>query len=304
MPEYKYPFGSVWLSYTALGDLKKCRKLYILRNTRKIGGLKPQVVNPHITLGEVVHETLNVISKLPKEKRFLNALEPRFLELWQKFHGIKGGFDSDEQEEEFKTRGIKMIRTVEKNPGVLKNLAIRITEKDGMPPNFLLSKEECLVLCGNIDWIEVLPDGTLHVIDFKTGKNFEEDTLQFQIYCLLMQNKSKRKISKISYWYLDLSDEPIEVEMPDMTGLQGFLVEKGREMKLLRSQKEVFCIKGGCKHCKEYEAVFDGSAEFVGVDPLMNKACFCFNSKTETADSQMLEQKQDEINSYSKDLPF
>lgn len=302
MVEFKYPYGSVWISYTSLSDLKKCRRLYILK-IRKVKNLKTQIVNPYVTLGEVVHETLNIISKLPKADRFSKPLEPEFLRLWDNFHAIKGGFESEEQEKEFKERGLRMIATVSENPGVLQNPAIRITESDGLPPNYLLSDKESLVLCGNIDWIEVLPDGSLHVIDFKTGNNEDKDILQLQLYMLLLSNKSKRKVKRISFWYLNKYNEPKEVPLPEMEGFEEFLVEKGREMKMLRSQKEVFCAKGGCKYCREYEAIFDGRAEYVGIDPIMHKSCFYLKPGSEN------EVFKDETNAdlndpYSEDLPF
>ena len=41
---------------------------------------------------------------------------------------------------------------------------------------FFISGEENIILCGKIDWLEYVPsDGSLRVIDFKTGRSDEKE---------------------------------------------------------------------------------------------------------------------------------
>jgi hypothetical protein len=49
------------------------------------------------------------------------------------------------------------------------------------------------------------------------------------------------------------------------------LIEKGKKIKSLRSQKEILCPSGGCRYCHDYELIVTGEAKRVGVDKLMNK---------------------------------
>ncbi len=91
-----------------------------------------------------------------------------------------------------------------------------------MPPRFLLSPEENILLCGKVDWLEYYPeDNSVHIIDFKTGLHEEDsDSLQLPIYALLVKNLQNRKIAKMSYWYLERSNEPEEMPLPEFDEAQ------------------------------------------------------------------------------------
>lgn len=267
----KYPYGAVWLSPTSLSDFDRCPRLYYLRNVYKDPKTfrKIQVVNPFLTLGGCVHATIESISHLPKSERFINPLTDKFEQLWRKTLGKVGGFESEKQEQMFKERGLNMIRRLENNPGPLANLANKIQSDI---PNMWLSQKEILVLCGVIDWIEVLPDDTLHIIDFKTGKNEQDaDSLQLGVYLLLVGNKLKRQVSKMSYWYLDKEEAPKEVSMPEIDEVLRSLIDKGVKIRDYRLRGDHTCPHGGCSYCSEYESVLQGKAENVGVDMKMRR---------------------------------
>jgi RecB family exonuclease len=278
--KYKYPFGAIWLSHSSISDFDKCPRLYYLRNIYKEpgSGKKIQVVSPYLTLGITVHDTLEAIRYLPVKERFEKPLTDIFEELWVNAEGKKGGFKTAEQEKEFKDRGKQMVKRVQDRPGPIANLSTIIKEKGEMVASMLLSAEDNLVLCGNVDWVEVLPDGTLHIIDFKTGKKEEsESSLQLQIYLLLAQNGNKRPVTKTSYWYLDKDAEPREVPIPDLIGVTEQLIEKGRKIKEARLSKDMeglVCKSGGCRNCLEYEKVVKGEAESVGYDPIREKMLY------------------------------
>lgn len=280
MSGYKYPFGAVWLSHSSMSDFNKCPRLYFLRNMYKDpdSGKKIMMVNPYLTLGTLVHDTLESIRYLPRGQRFEKPLTHIFEELWVNAEGKKGGFISDAQEKEFKLRGFLMIKRIQDNPGPIANLSTIIKEKGEMVASMLLSSEHNLVLCGNVDWVEVLPDGTLHIIDFKTGKKEESDSsLQLQIYLLLAKNGNKRQVTKTSYWYLDRDDLPKEVPIPDLTGVTEKLIEDGikiKEARLSANQVLLSCKTGGCRNCLEYEKIIKGEAESVGFDPIREKLLF------------------------------
>ncbi len=266
----KYPYEAVWLSPSSLSDFEKCPRLYYLRNVYKNPATKRkiQLANPFMSLGTAIHRTINSISTLPKDVRFNNPLQQIFENIWQSFSGEVGGFVNEELEKSFKERGLDMIKRVEEYPGPLSNLALKIEEKI---PSMWLSEKELLVLCGVIDWIEVLSDDSLHIIDFKTGKRDEEGTLQLSIYRLLVKNYFDRKASKTSFWYLQREKLPTGIDLPDTKAVVKQLIEKGKKIKSLRSQKEILCPSGGCRYCYDYELIVNGEAKHVGVDKLMNK---------------------------------
>jgi ATP-dependent helicase/DNAse subunit B len=266
----KYPYGAVWLSPSSLSDFEKCPRLYFLRNVYKNPktGRKIHVANPYMSLGVAVHRTIDSISSLPKDIRFTASLHGVFENIWKDISGEIGGFVNTEHESKFKEKGSAMITRIEKTPGPLKNYALKIKEKI---PNMWLSETNLLVLCGVVDWIEVLFDGSLHIIDFKTGKNDEEGRLQLPIYYLLVKSYFKNEISRLSFWYLQKEDLPREAELPDVEETIKDLIKRGNEIRGFRKQKEILCSEGGCSYCFEYEQVLRGKVKYVGVDTFMNR---------------------------------
>ena len=164
-------YTAVWVSHSSMGDFLKCPRAYFLHNMYKDGvtGRKMSIVSPHMSLGVAVHNVLEDLANYPSEERFNRDLRARFEEEWLQVTGIKGGFLSGEQEEEFKMRGKEMINNVIKDPKFLVNKRVKLP-KEKMNPNFYLSEEDNIILNGQVDWIEFLPDETLHIVDSKQGR--------------------------------------------------------------------------------------------------------------------------------------
>jgi len=177
-----------------------------------------------------------------------------------------GGFISTPQENEFKERGVSMIKRVIKHPGPLLNKALKLVSPDELPPRYFISKEQEIILCGKIDWLEYLPESdSVHIIDFKTGKNDESnDSIQLSIYCLLVKNLQKRNVKKISFWYLDREDEPREMSLPNLDEAHDNVLKIGTKIKEARLNKAYICPKNGCYACLPYEAIINGSYNFIG----------------------------------------
>src|SRR3989344_1259097 len=214
-------FNALWVSHSSIKDFLKCPRAYFLHNIyRTKDNRKINLVSPSLSLGHVVHETLENLSNYKAEIRFLQPLENSFKENWAKVSGKVGGFKSIEEEIEAKERAIKMVLRVQQNPGPLRNKTLKIKSRESPTlPNYFLSEEENIILCGKIDWLEYMPeDDSVRIIDFKTGKNKEtEESLQLPIYILLLNALQKRKISGAAYWYLENENTPTPIELPDAT---------------------------------------------------------------------------------------
>lgn len=229
------------------------------------------IVNPALSLGSAVHATLEALKILPVEERLSRDLLADFETEWAtNASGKKGGFTSDEEEAVAKARGRAMIGRVIQNPGPISKKTIRLKESENnMPPNFYLSEEENIILCGLIDWLEyVETDDSIRVIDFKTGKNEEdEDSLQLPIYLLLLNELQKRRVSGAAYWYLEKSDTPTEVTLPDADEAREKVLTLARRVKEAREKKAYECPRGpaGCFACQPFEAILQGEAEYLGV---------------------------------------
>ena len=260
-------YAAIWVSHSSISDFLKCPRTYYLKNIYRHPKTnhKIKILSPPLALGQAVHEVIDALSVLPVEKRFSEMLMDRFERAWEKVHGKKGGFSSDDSEAQYKAQGREMISRVNKHPGPIAKKAVKIKAE---LPHSWLSEEENIILCGRVDWLEYIPEtDCIHIIDFKTSKNDEDvDSLQLPIYYILVSNSQHRKVSNISYWYLERNDEPTKMPLPDVVESKERILEVARQIKLARQLDRFKCPHDGCKYCKPFEAVVEGKAEFVYVD--------------------------------------
>lgn len=282
-------YTATWVSHTSISDFLRCPRAYYLKNVYRDPKTnhKVKIMSPALALGQAVHEVLESLSVLPKSSRFSESLIDKFDKSWTKVTGKKGGFTSEEIEYKYKTRGQDMIRRVMNNPGPISGLAVKI-QMD--LPQFWLSEEDNIILCGKIDWLEYLPETeSVHIIDFKTGKNEEDgESLQLPIYRLLVQNCQKYDASKASYWYLDSSNELTPKELPDLESSHKKILDVARQLKLARQLERFKCPNGdGCMSCLPMEAILNKKAEFVGNDEY-NADVYILNKQEENREGVIL----------------
>lgn len=256
-----------------MGNFLKCPRAYYLHDVYKNPdtGRKMTIVNPALTLGSVVHATLEALNTVPVEERLSRDLVADFEKEWSaNAAGKKGGFTSEVEEATAKARGHAMVERVVKHPGPIAQKTVKLKEsKNDMIPNFYLSEDENIILCGVIDWLEyVEADDSVRIIDFKTGKNEEnDDSLQLPIYLLLLNELQKRRVSGAAYWYLEKNDAPTEVALPDAVDAREKVLALARRVKDAREKKAYECPRGpaGCFACAPYEAILKGEAEYLGI---------------------------------------
>ena len=262
-------YSAVWVSHSSIGDFRNCPRAYYLNNVYKdpTTGHKITITSPALALGSTVHNVLESLSTLPVQDRFQTPLLELFEKAWSKVEGIKGGFPDPETEESYKKRGQDMLSRVAQNPGPLKELAVKINLD---LPNYWLSEEDGIILCGKIDWLEYnKSDDSVRILDFKTGRHEEKpDSLQLPIYYLLAHNCQTREVKGASYWYLDHDDIPVSQPLPDLDVAGATILKHAKEIKLARQLNRFKCKEGegGCKYCRPYEKVIKGLAKFVGSD--------------------------------------
>lgn len=260
-------FSAVWVSHTSISDFLQCPRAYFLKHVYKdpAKNHKIKLMAPPLALGQSVHEVIESLSVLPVDSRFKTPLINKFEDSWKKVSGKKGGFSNLEAEQRYKLRGEEMLKRVTANPGPISRQAVKIKMD---LPNYWLSEEENIILCGKIDWLEYLPvTNGVHIIDFKTGKSDEgKESLQLPIYLLLATNCQTRKVEKVSYWYLDREDDLTECALPDFEDAQKKVLDVARKIKVSRALDKYSCPTGGCMYCKPYETILRGEVEFVGVD--------------------------------------
>lgn len=260
-------YSAVWVSHSSMGDFLKCPRLYYLHNMYKDPktGRKISLVTPALSLGVAVHNTIEPLAGVAAETRMNQPLLQIFDKQWKEVSGKIGGFTNPDEEVVAYERGKAMIQRVIDNPGPLVQKAVRL--KGELPSTTI--DEDGIILCGKIDWLTYVPeDNSLHILDFKTGRNEEsDDSLQLPIYTVLLNDLQKRKVSGASYWYLDKDNTPVPKVLPDLTESRERILEVARKIKDARTKGVFKCPKGekGCMSCKPYEAILRGEATNVGI---------------------------------------
>jgi len=260
-------YSAIWVSHTSINDFLQCKRAYFLKHVYKSEktGRKMKLMTPPLALGQAVHEVIEEISKLHVHDRFKEIPMNRFEKIWKKVSGKKGGFLDIDTEDKYKREGREMIARVTKNPGPISRKAVKIKES---LPNYWLSEEENIILCGKVDWLEYLEDKNgVNIIDFKTGSaNESKDSLQLPIYLLLVANTQKWDVMGASYWYIRNSNDPVKQKLPDMQTAYEKVLSVAKEIKAIRSLGKFDCEFGGCRYCTPMERLYRGEGEFVYVD--------------------------------------
>ncbi|MEO8581367.1 MAG: PD-(D/E)XK nuclease family protein [Patescibacteria group bacterium] len=287
----KDKYSAVWVSHTSLSDFLKCPRGYYLRNVYKDPHTrhKIQIMSPPLALGQAVHEVLESLSVLPTDQRFRESLLSKFEKAWQKVSGKRGGFSSMEQEERYRDRGEAMMKRAERVKGPLSRLAVKIKQE---LPYFWLSEEDNIILCGKIDWLEYFPEtDSVSIIDFKTSKTQEDtNSLQLPIYHLLVHYCQQRAVTKASYWYLEMSDELQEKELPDLQTAFDQILQLAKKISLARKLNIMKCPNGaaGCMHCQPFERILNGEGELVHDNGRNDIYVLPWITQTEEMESEIL----------------
>ncbi len=259
-------YSALWLSHSSIRDFQQCPRSYYLNNVYKDpqNNKKIQLISPPLALGSAVHQIIEHLSDLPVAQRFTTSLVDLFEKAWSQYTGLKGGFTDQTTEERYKERGRAMLRTVMQHPGPLANKAIKVQED---LPQYWFSEADEMILCGKIDWLEYLPaTDSVHIIDFKTGKNNDEGSLQLPIYLLLVSHVQKRKVDGASYWYLESGGELTTQVLPQIDEAYELVMSVAKQIKLAKKLDRFKCPQAeiGCKYCHPLEKIITGEATFVG----------------------------------------
>jgi RecB family exonuclease len=286
------------ISHSAINDYRRCPRLYYFKNiyTNPKTGNRIQLASPYIFLGSVVHDSIDELINLPPSVRSKKSLTKIYNLKWSHESIKEGGFISKKQENLFKERGEKMIKKVESSGLLLK----RSLKKPKKILKIELNKN--LNLVGIIDWVEILPDKSLHIIDFKTGKSKEPgNSLQLLIYYFLAKENYNKKIKKLSYWYLEKDNKPTIKKIEKNKISLAKIAKEGEAIKSAVSNNNFRCSSGysKCFWCRNYEFIISGKAEYIKID-YDNKKDIYYLPTTESVLSKIYE--NDFLNEKEKTL--
>ncbi len=150
---------------------------------------------PYLTMGAHVHNALHdFYTQLEPEDRNYEQLEKILRRRWTE---NRTGFSSREDEAKWGVKALSMLRLY------IHRMDLNVTPVM-LEDYYDMDVDNNLKILGRIDRADELEDGTLHVIDYKTGKYDPETVsdLQLVLYGLIVSANEKKPVSKASYLYL------------------------------------------------------------------------------------------------------
>ncbi len=199
-------------SYSALQTFKKCPRQYEYNYILKI----PQPPSGAASFGSSLHNTLNEFYKLVSQSKQASLFKDyeedlsveRLLSIYED-KWIPAGYESRAHHDTLKTRGKQIL---EKFYEHFKDEVARI---EYLEKGFKL-KAGKYTISGRIDRADKLSDGSLEIIDYKSGKSRSQKDVdkdqQLAIYALAAKECFGQPASKLTLYFLDddlkVSTEP------------------------------------------------------------------------------------------------
>ena len=145
-------------------------------------------------MGQHVHATLaDFLSIVPIENRTQETVEKLLNEKWAE---NREGFKDSEEEKKWRGKALDQLRSFVKTQRV----DIKPLKVEGFHEAPIT---EDLILMGKIDRFDLLDNGSIHIIDYKTGNVPEkQDDFQLLLYVLILSRTLTYSVSKVSYLYL------------------------------------------------------------------------------------------------------
>lgn len=235
------PEEKLQLSASALEMYDACPQKFMLSHYLKV----PTGPQPALTFGNVMHQCVQHYFELRRKGPVkFEQLEEHFAQIW------KGtGFEDDYQEQAYKKAGIEQLRVFVSRHDNIETLPL------AAEAHFTLDLGD-VALVGRIDQINPLPDHTVELVDYKTGRppsqKDADKSLQLSVYALAARDQMHLKPTRLTFYSLTNNEAVRTVRTPKSLDL---VISEVREVAA-QIRKQVFLPKPGfaCKHC-DYELI-------------------------------------------------
>ncbi len=184
---------SLRLSPTAVACFRQCPRQYKFRYVDRLGD-QYGGPRPYFTMGNHVHDTLKeFLSAVPVEQRTLETMVNLLRKNWRRY---RMGFRSQEDERRWAEKALKQVSLFFAGQDVrIRPYLVEARFETEITPGLLLE--------ARIDRVDLQADGTLHIVDYKTGNIPEtSDWTQLYLNALVLSRKIPYTISKASFIYL------------------------------------------------------------------------------------------------------
>jgi putative RecB family exonuclease len=152
-------------------------------------------LRPSDTAGSLVHNVLcDFFTKVPEkertEERLINMFEGRWAALSPRYLRMA-------EAQELHDRNLDALRRFAQREDLhAQPFQVEAYVQVPIAPD--------VTLFGRMDRIDEEPDGTLHIVDYKTGAHpGDVDASQLHLYAIMVERKLERTASRASFWYLD-----------------------------------------------------------------------------------------------------
>jgi putative RecB family exonuclease len=201
----------------SLNMFQQCPRQYKFQYIDHLGGIYRKS-RPYFTMGDHVHATLkDFLSVVPVSERNPTKLEDLLREKWRRY---RKGFNNREDEKRWGEKALKQLRRFAQNH----DISVTPCMVEDYHSAELTSS---LLLKGKIDRVDKEADGSLHIIDYKTGKMPSEiNQVQLHIYALILSKKQDLPLKKASYLYLEAGEfRTIELTAADLAQATSYVIE-------------------------------------------------------------------------------
>ena len=235
------PEEKLQLSASAIETYDTCPQKFMFSHYMKI----PTGPQAALTFGNIMHQCARRYFELRRQGPVqFEQLQVHFEQIW------KGtGFEDDYQEQAYKKAGLEQLRVFVSRHETVTTLPL------AAEAHFSLDLGD-VVLEGRIDQINPLPDHSVELVDYKTGRppsqKDADKSLQLSVYALAARDQMHLNPTRLTFYSLT-SNEPVRtVRTPKDLDL---VVDEIHEVAT-QIRKQLFPPQPGfaCKYC-DYELI-------------------------------------------------
>jgi RecB family exonuclease len=245
------------LSPSKIAVFHQCRQRYKFLYLDKLGEQYGRA-KPFFTMANHIHATLkDFFTLVPAELRTAETIARLLQKNWRRY---QVGFRDAQDAMRWHDRAMEQLSSFVQNHDVTINpLMMERSFEVGITPG--------IILRGRVDRIDRQPDGTLHIIDYKTGHMPSEiDWAQVQLHALAASQHLGSPVTRVSYLYLRPSTlESIPLSPDDIDQVRWELLRAARK---IRREKRFSPMTGPwCGNC-DFKPICPGAPEVVPCDQL------------------------------------